>query len=170
MLLRRHRFGLWASLIIGAIFVSPCVAQKVVSARASVTVTVIPSMTVAGWKAHDFGEFRPKSELRSANHTYHSLGAFFVSGQPGASVLLNFPTSLTLRGQDRSSLLLAPRIAFWSTSGPAVGGQNFPARATSGKISLDSDGRLSVWFGQLADLDSVSCDSYKGVDTVSIAY
>lgn len=164
------RLALSAFLVFSTIGSCECFAQRTASATAAVTVNVVRGLAITESKGLSFGQLPQGSGTHTILSTSPGVGSFTVSGEPGASVSITFPNTVTLQDPDGDLLAFSPEIPIWNSENSQSSNQQvFPA-VTGGHASLSSNGTLYVWFGGSINTDNAATGSYSGQYTITVTY
>jgi hypothetical protein len=161
-MLRRHaKIAFLVILPVVAVGFPPCNAQTIVSARASVTVTVVPGISAASPVALDFGRLSGETgnlELRPGATNATDL---IISGPPSRTVWITFPSKTTLRNAEGDLLSFTPEIG-WKALNTCSASGSAALDSREASAFLSSDEPLFIKFGGSINPDCATGGSYRG--------
>jgi hypothetical protein len=161
--------GFLAVILLIGLGSRPCNGQTTLSARASVTVTVVSGISAASPAALNVRGFVGKAgnlEVRSEA----SKGAdLVIAGPPAGMVWINFPSRTTLWNADGNLLSFTPMVA-WKGSDAPLASSTATIETTDGNASLNSNGPLLIKFGGSINPEGAANGSYCGVYKITVIY
>lgn len=167
-----HRHAKIAFLVIlpvVAVGLRPCNAQTIVSARASVTVTVVPGISAASPVALDFGRLSGETGNLELHRGATNAADLIISGPPARMVWISFPSRTTLRNADGDLLSFTPEIGWKALNTRSVSG-SAALDSREGNAFLSDDEPLFIRFGGSINPDCATGGSYRGRCTIIVVY
>ncbi len=147
----------------------PCNAQTIVSASASITVTVVSGISAASPVALDFGRLAGETGNLELHPEATNAADLIVSGPPARMVWITFPSKTTLRNADGDLLSFTPEIGWKDLNARSANG-SAALDSTEGNAFLSSDEPLFIKFGGSINPDCATGGSYRGSYTIIVVY
>jgi hypothetical protein len=170
--MKRGLIGLTMGFAVAAMSTAPAAAQTTASDAIQVTGTVAGALTVTGSSDLQFGIIIP-GLARTILPSDPGAGTFLVSGQPGASVQLTFPTLPTFigNGTPADDIPLALSLVY-NTVNNATTGTTVDPSATTPTTSLEAvSGNLYIFLGgTVTPAGAQTPGAYANTFTLQAAY
>lgn len=168
--MRRHaKIAFLVILPVAGVSFRPCNAQTTVSARASVTVTVVSGISAASPVALDFGRLSGEMGNLELHPGATNATHLIISGPPARMVWVTFPSTTILRNADGDLLSFTPEIG-WKALNTRSANGSAALDSREGNVFLSSDEPLFIKFGGSIDPDFATGGSYRGRCTITVVY
>ncbi len=168
--MRRYaKIAVLVILPVAGVGLGPCNAQTVVSARASVTVTVVSGISASSPAALDFGQLSEETGNIKLNPWATNGTDLIISGPPARMVCVTFPSKTTLRNADGDLLSFIPEIG-WTAPNTRSSDGTAALDTGEGSAMLSIDGPLFIKFGGSINAEGGAKGSYRGSYSITVVY
>ena len=168
--MRRHaKIAFLVTLSVLVVGFRPSNAQTIVSACASVTITVVSGISAASPVALDFGRLSGETGTLGRHAAATNAADLVIFGPPERMVWITFPSKTTLRNADGDLLSFTPEIGWKALNTRSANGTE-ALDSREGSAILSSDEPLFIKFGGSINPDCATGGSYRGHCTIIVVY
>ena len=168
--MRRHaEIVFWIIIPIVSVCFRASDAQTVVSARASITLTVVSGISAESSGALNLGRLAGETGPLTLRQKSSQVMDLKVSGPPAGTVWITFPFKTTLSNAEGDLVSFTPEIG-WRAPNTRSAGVSTALETPQGNAYISSHGPLFIEFGGSINPENVEEGSYRGIYTITVVY